>query len=216
MATEIAPPQADQYEGLSREDLLRAYRNMLTSRRIDDKEIQLKRQSRIFFQISGAGHEAVQTAIAFQMRKGLGLALPVLPRPSALPRPRREPAGHVPAGGRGRRRPGVRRATDALALGLRSSPHLHDLLGDGHRMPAGRRRGRSRPVSPARASVRRVRPPRRRPRRGGGRDRRRDDRRGLDVGRRILGGPERERASRSSPSSSSSKTTATRSPFPSK
>ena len=70
MATEIAPPQADQYEGLSREDLLRAYRNMLTSRRIDDKEIQLKRQSRIFFQISGAGHEAVQTAIAFQMRKG--------------------------------------------------------------------------------------------------------------------------------------------------
>ena len=70
MATEIAPPQADQYEGLSREDLLRAYRNMLTSRRIDDKEIQLKRQNRIFFQISGAGHEAVQTAIAFQMRKG--------------------------------------------------------------------------------------------------------------------------------------------------
>ena len=70
MATEIAPPRADQYEGLSREDLLRAYRNMLTSRRIDDKEIQLKRQNRIFFQISGAGHEAVQTALAFQMRKG--------------------------------------------------------------------------------------------------------------------------------------------------
>ena len=70
MATEIAPPQADHFEGLSREDLLRAYRNMATSRRIDDKEIQLKRQSRIFFQISGAGHEAVQTAIAFQMRKG--------------------------------------------------------------------------------------------------------------------------------------------------
>jgi 2-oxoisovalerate dehydrogenase E1 component len=70
MATEIAPPQADHFEGLSREDLLRAYRNMVTSRRIDDKEIQLKRQNRIFFQISGAGHEAVQTAIAFQMRKG--------------------------------------------------------------------------------------------------------------------------------------------------
>jgi 2-oxoisovalerate dehydrogenase E1 component len=70
MATEIAPLQADNFEGLSREDLLRAYRNMVTSRRIDDKEIQLKRQNRIFFQISGAGHEAVQTAIAFQMRKG--------------------------------------------------------------------------------------------------------------------------------------------------
>jgi 2-oxoisovalerate dehydrogenase E1 component len=70
MATEIAPPKADSYEGLSREDLLRAYRNMVTSRRIDDREIQLKRQNRIFFQISGAGHEAVQTAIALHMRKG--------------------------------------------------------------------------------------------------------------------------------------------------
>ena len=70
MATEIAPPKADSYEGLSREDLLRVYRNMVTSRRIDDKEIQLKRQNRIYFQISGAGHEAVQTAIALHMRKG--------------------------------------------------------------------------------------------------------------------------------------------------
>src|SRR5271169_822477 len=69
MATEISPPKADSYEGLSREDLLRAYRNMVTSRRIDAKAIQLKRQNRIFFQISGAGHEAVQTAIALHMRK---------------------------------------------------------------------------------------------------------------------------------------------------
>ena len=69
MATEVSPPKADSYEGLSREDLLRVYRNMVTSRRIDDKEIQLKRQNRIFFQISGAGHEAVQTAIALHMRK---------------------------------------------------------------------------------------------------------------------------------------------------
>src|SRR5262245_58462205 len=59
---------ADSLDGLTRDDLLRVYRTMVLSRRIDDKEIQLKNQSLIFFQISGAGHEAVQVAAAMALR----------------------------------------------------------------------------------------------------------------------------------------------------
>jgi 2-oxoisovalerate dehydrogenase E1 component len=55
---------------LDKADLLDIYRLMLLSRRIDDKEIQLKRQNKIFFQISGAGHEAVLVAAAKVFRSG--------------------------------------------------------------------------------------------------------------------------------------------------
>jgi 2-oxoisovalerate dehydrogenase E1 component len=57
-------------DGLTREDLLAAYRWMVLSRKLDDKEIQLKNQSKIFFQISGAGHEAVLVAAAYCLRPG--------------------------------------------------------------------------------------------------------------------------------------------------
>jgi 2-oxoisovalerate dehydrogenase E1 component len=60
--------QAKTYQGLTTQQLIDAYRIMFTSRRVDDREILLKRQQKIFFQISGAGHEAVGVAAAFALK----------------------------------------------------------------------------------------------------------------------------------------------------
>ena len=108
------------YEGLTRDELLDAYRLMLLSRKIDDKEIQIKNQSKSFFQISGAGHEAVLVAAARHLRAGHRLAVPLLPRPRAVPDARRDAARDVPGVGRRKGRSGERadvrcRRTGAIA-----------------------------------------------------------------------------------------------------
>src|SRR5512134_354620 len=58
----------DRYQGLDRRALVAIYRTMYLSRKIDDKEIQLKGQNKIFFQISGAGHEAVLVAAGMVLK----------------------------------------------------------------------------------------------------------------------------------------------------
>ncbi len=70
MANHPNPSLLTQQPNLTIDLLRNAYRLMLTSRRLDDREVMLKRQNKIYFQISGAGHEAIQIAAAQWLRPG--------------------------------------------------------------------------------------------------------------------------------------------------
>src|SRR3954451_8253411 len=66
-AVQVSQPA---FDGLSRDVILDVYRTIVLSRKLDDKEIQLKNQSQAFFQISGAGHEAILVAAGMTLRPG--------------------------------------------------------------------------------------------------------------------------------------------------
>ncbi len=106
MATTKAQPKAavmpaEKYEGLTTQQLIQIYRLMYLSRKLDDREILLKRQQKIFFQISGAGHEALLVAAGMVAAAQLRLVLSLLPRPRALPGSGHDALRTI-AGGRGR------------------------------------------------------------------------------------------------------------------
>jgi 2-oxoisovalerate dehydrogenase E1 component len=69
-AVEERPKAEKTYQGLTRKQMVEIYRRMFLSRRVDDREILLKRQQKIFFQISGAGHEALLVAAGLVLKPG--------------------------------------------------------------------------------------------------------------------------------------------------
>ena len=66
----VTPSSLPLPKELDRDTLIRAFRVMYLARCLDDREVLLKRQNKIFFQISGAGHEAVQAAAGLVLRPG--------------------------------------------------------------------------------------------------------------------------------------------------
>jgi len=72
----VAKLDSPKMHGLDRDTLVRLYRTMYLSRKLDDREIQLKRQNKIYFQISSAGHEAITAAAGLLLRPGVDWIFP--------------------------------------------------------------------------------------------------------------------------------------------
>jgi len=72
----LAKVETSKVQDLDHDTLIRIYRTMYLSRRLDDREIQLKRQNKIFFQISSAGHEAVCAVMGLLLRPDVDWLFP--------------------------------------------------------------------------------------------------------------------------------------------
>lgn len=141
----VSSPELNaRYCGLDRETMQRAFRLMHTARRLDDREVMLKRQNRIDFQISGAGHEAIQCAAGPPSARPR-LVPSLLSRSRACPHTRRHPGNDAPPERWRRRRSRLRRPPDALPLELARASHLHRIVAHRHPVRSLHRLRRGRP-----------------------------------------------------------------------
>ena len=165
---------------LGRDELIRAFRIMYMSRRIDDREILLKRQNKIFFQISGAGHEGDSDGGGLALRPGHDWFFPYYRDRALCAGAGRDRRGHAAAGGGRGVRSRFGRTADAVALELREAAYRVAIVADRHAVAAGGglRRRRIRYLDPASDAVTLVTYRRRRHQR-----------------RRVLGGASTRRAS---------------------
>jgi 2-oxoisovalerate dehydrogenase E1 component len=75
-ATETTEEKNVRVLGLSKDDLIQAYRIMLLSRRMDEKQLMILKQGKTFFHVGGSGHEAAQIAAAASLRPGYDWVFP--------------------------------------------------------------------------------------------------------------------------------------------
>ncbi len=133
------PAPSEKYEGLTPQHLIEIYRLMYESRKIDDREIMLKRQQKIFFQISGAGHEALLVAAGILLRPGYDWFYPYYRDRALCLALGNTPYEMLLAGGRCGRRSRVGWTPDAFALEQPQTQHRHRFVTHGNAVFASRR-----------------------------------------------------------------------------
>jgi 2-oxoisovalerate dehydrogenase E1 component len=70
VAQDVQTVAARRVRGIPAEELVEDFRRACTSRALDDREMALQKQSKVYFQISGAGHEALLLGLARSLRPG--------------------------------------------------------------------------------------------------------------------------------------------------